>query len=69
MAKKTDAATADCSTVVPTVETVNLVGTIGQKTGEHKVFADGRLIALFHDGITVVDKEVAKLLKELGMAE
>lgn len=37
--------------------------------GVHEHWADGKLLASFDHGVSEVTEEVAKLLKELGVAE
>jgi hypothetical protein len=39
------------------------------KNGIHEHYADGRLLARFDHGVAVVEADVAKLLKELGVAK
>lgn len=50
-------------------EVVHLIGQGGQLVGLHSIFADGKLVAEFHDGVAEVSAEVAKLLKSWGLAE
>lgn len=51
------------------LEVVHLIGSASQKTGHHGIWADGKLLADFVDGVAKVTPDVAKALKAIGVAE
>jgi hypothetical protein len=69
--KAVSAAVSKVKDEVKKAETVvvHMIGSVAQKTGAHGIYADGRLVAEFHDGVAEVSAEVAKLLKSWGLAE
>jgi hypothetical protein len=71
-AKKAEAASTEAASVKDEKKTVEvrLTGAFEAfKNGIHEHFADGRLLARFDHGVAEVKADVAKLLKELGVAE
>lgn len=77
MAKKTDAASTEAASASveksaddkKSVE-VRLAGVFAAfKHGVHEHYADGHVLARFENGVAHVEEHIAKLLKELGVAE